>query len=93
MAVVVLLGRLTVVMVLLALRVRVVAVVAQVVLRVVWAAQGARAALGAVVVAVEALLQTPRRVLVALAATVFAVSTLGKEQKCQTDTQSLKMVW
>jgi predicted urease superfamily metal-dependent hydrolase len=38
-------------------------------------------------------LQQPQRVLVALAATVLSALQLGKEQKCQTDMQSLKTVW
>jgi hypothetical protein len=42
---------------------------------------------------VAAHLQQPPQVLAALAATVLSALQLGKEQKCQTDTQSLKTVW
>ena len=42
---------------------------------------------------VAAHLEQPPQVLAALAATVLSALQLGKEQKCQTDTQSLKTVW
>jgi hypothetical protein len=47
-----------------------------------------------VVAVVAVLLSTAKtQVLALLAAQVMPVFTAGKEQKCQTDTQSLKVVW
>jgi hypothetical protein len=57
------------------------------------AAQVARVRVPVVAVVAVLLSTAKTQVLALLAALALPVSTLGKEQKCQTDTQLLRTVW